>query len=129
MGADGAVPTLGKRVRSARLAIGMSLRDFARTMGVSAAYLSDVEHDRRTLSPDRIAQAARVLGIQADTLRFCRGYQRDVEEWLRERPDLVQLLRVARATGAPVLLGEPRRAPGGAARVEPQQPHSDHGGD
>ena len=50
--------SLGTLIRDARTVKRITLRELARRMGVSAPYLSDVEHDRRTLSIDRCADVA-----------------------------------------------------------------------
>ena len=98
--------TLGQELRAAREAKQMSLRALADAIGVSAAYLCDVEHDRRTLSLSRIAQAAQALDIAPEVLEASKGYTRDLAEWLAEHPEIIALLRCARATGAPVRIGE-----------------------
>lgn len=43
-------------VRFTRLNAGVSLRELARRIGISAPYLSDIEHGRRKC-PERVAQA------------------------------------------------------------------------
>ncbi|HKY37734.1 MAG TPA: helix-turn-helix transcriptional regulator [Polyangiaceae bacterium] len=49
-------------IESTRLAEEVSLQGFARRLGVSRAYLCDVEKGRRAVSVQRAAQWARKLG-------------------------------------------------------------------
>lgn len=58
------IPTFGAILRRAREAAGVSQRDLADFLGVSAPYLSDVERDRRApLRQDLADKAAARLGI------------------------------------------------------------------
>ena len=54
--------TLGGFVRSIRDGEQMTLVEFAGRLGVSRQNLCDVEHGRRSVSPARAAEWARVLG-------------------------------------------------------------------
>jgi len=54
--------TFGQVIHSTRLAEGLSLEAFASQLGVSRAYLCDVEKGRRSVSVQRAAAWARVLG-------------------------------------------------------------------
>lgn len=47
---------LHERLRAYRMAHGVSLRQTAKKIGWSAAYLSDLELDRRPFSPERVAK-------------------------------------------------------------------------
>ncbi|MEV0336455.1 TetR family transcriptional regulator [Nocardia sp. NPDC050717] len=58
--ADGA--ELGARIRRARLATGLSLRETARRVGVSAATLSAIENGRTGVSVTRLRELAGALG-------------------------------------------------------------------
>lgn len=62
--------TFGKTVRRLRLDnTDYSLREFARLLGVSASYLSDIEKDRRTPpSEDRIIKMAELLKADSNEL-------------------------------------------------------------
>ena len=42
--------TIGERIRHTRKRLGLSLRELARRVGISAAFLSDIEHGRRGMS-------------------------------------------------------------------------------
>jgi Transcriptional regulator len=54
---------LGTQVRAARMAKGLSLRGFARTLGVSPATLSQLENGRTRLSVSRLSRIADILGL------------------------------------------------------------------
>jgi transcriptional regulator with XRE-family HTH domain len=53
--------TLGQRLRQLRDQQDISLREFAKKLGCSAAYWSDVELGRRYASEDMLKDAARIL--------------------------------------------------------------------
>lgn len=58
--------TFGQALRAARTAKGLGLRALARSLGVSHVYLSQVETGARsTLTPERLAQVADALGLDA----------------------------------------------------------------
>lgn len=54
--------TLGKVLESIRLGEELSQAKFARTLGVSASHLCDIEKGRKVVSPERAAKFARILG-------------------------------------------------------------------
>ena len=54
--------TFARLVNSTRVGEEMSLSAFAKQLGVSAAHLCDIEKGRRTVSPERAARWATVLG-------------------------------------------------------------------
>ncbi|HEY1533690.1 MAG TPA: helix-turn-helix transcriptional regulator [Polyangiaceae bacterium] len=54
--------TFGRLINATRLSEDMSLEAFARQLGVSRAYLCDVEKGRRAVSVERAAGWARKLG-------------------------------------------------------------------
>lgn len=58
----GAPLTFGRLINATRLAEGQSLEAFARQLGVSRAYLCDIEKGRRSVSVERAAAWARKLG-------------------------------------------------------------------
>jgi transcriptional regulator with XRE-family HTH domain len=77
---------LGKRIRELRAERGMSLRQLARRLGVSAAYVSDVELGRRLPSDKLLAAICGELGVGLGELR-----QHDIRllfRSLRQRAEL-----------------------------------------
>ena len=61
--------TLGERIRELREEHDLSGRELAKRLGLSAAFLSDVELGRRHPSPEVLVQIARALGTAAADLR------------------------------------------------------------
>jgi transcriptional regulator with XRE-family HTH domain len=55
------ITTLGERLRELREAANMSLRELARDVGVSAAFISDIELGKRYPSDDVLKRIAAVL--------------------------------------------------------------------
>lgn len=55
--------TLGQIIRHKRESIGLSLRGFAKLLGVSATYLSELERDHTTATERRLVQIAKMLGF------------------------------------------------------------------
>lgn len=61
--------TLGQRLRELREGQDLSLRELAKRLGVTAAFLSDVELGRRFPSSEVLVKMAQSLGVIADELR------------------------------------------------------------
>jgi transcriptional regulator with XRE-family HTH domain len=60
--------TLGRAVASIRRAEDLSQDECAKRLGVSKSHLCDVEKGRKTVSPERAAKWARVLGYPESVL-------------------------------------------------------------
>jgi transcriptional regulator with XRE-family HTH domain len=63
-----AVPGLGHRLRAQRLAAHMSLRQLARTLDVSASFVSQIENGRSQPSVATLYQICQVLDVSVDEL-------------------------------------------------------------
>lgn len=61
--------TLGVFVQRKRDELDMSLREFARQIGYTAPFVSDIERGRRHPSDEVLAEIARVLNVSVDELR------------------------------------------------------------
>jgi transcriptional regulator with XRE-family HTH domain len=61
--------TLGAFVQRKRDELDMSLREFARQIGYTAPFVSDIERGRRHPSDEVVAEIARVLRVPIDELR------------------------------------------------------------
>jgi len=98
--------TLGREIRRLRTQSGASLRGLARTVGVSAPHLSDIERDRRRPSRELLASLARALESAGATLegldRLDARFERDLQEWAGETPEVRLLLRRIKESGRPV---------------------------
>lgn len=93
----------GKVLREKRMAKGISLRKFAEKVGVSAAYLSQVEQGN-VLPPtaDRVRRMAEMLGVNPDELIALAGrVPEDLPAIIHEEPtEMPQLLREAKGMTA-----------------------------
>jgi transcriptional regulator with XRE-family HTH domain len=76
--------TLGQRLRELREAKDFSLRELAKRIDVSAAFLSDVELGRRFPSSDVLVKIAQILGVSVDELKS-----------FDNRPPIADLKRIA----------------------------------
>lgn len=61
--------TQGERIRELREELDLSLRELARSLDVSAAFMSDVELGRRYPTEDMLARIAKKLRTTLDDLR------------------------------------------------------------
>jgi transcriptional regulator with XRE-family HTH domain len=88
---------LGEEVRRLRLHAGFTLRGLAADLGVSAAHLSDIEHNRRRPSEQllrKIADKLRKVGATYDSLeRLTSGIDTETREWAASTPGARALLR------------------------------------
>lgn len=95
------VATLGDAIRYLREQRGLSLRELARRVGVSAPFLSDVERNRR--ATDKLAEVARALDVPlAELERFDSRLPADIKEWIASSPAVPALLREMRDSGMDV---------------------------
>ena len=60
--------TLGRAIESVRASEGLSQDECARKLGISKSHLCDVEKGRKTVSPERAARWARILGCPESVL-------------------------------------------------------------
>jgi len=60
--------TLGKLIRELRVKKDFSLREFAKKLGLSAPFISDIELGRRYPSKEVLAKMADILGVKVDYL-------------------------------------------------------------
>ena len=86
--------TLGPLLKARRLAAKWSLRRLARELGVTAAYISDLEADRRLPSPELRERISSALQIPLDDLTAADSrLGPELRNWIEERPQLTALLR------------------------------------
>lgn len=89
------VTTLGEAIRYLRDWRRVTLRWLANKVGVSAPFLSDLEHNRR--NTDRLPDMEKALDVPVGTLQQFDGHvTKDLAEWLKDNPKLVDLLRAVR---------------------------------
>jgi transcriptional regulator with XRE-family HTH domain len=120
---------LGQEIRRFRKEAGMTLRGLAATLEVSAAHLSDIEHNRRRPSNEllrKIARALRKAGATFESLEhLATGLDPDTREWAASTPGVRKLLRTLKQSGRHPLdilpaiekaVGRKRAGPGRQAR-------------
>jgi transcriptional regulator with XRE-family HTH domain len=90
---------LGELIKSKRTARKWSLRQLGEEIGVTPAYVADIESSRRLPSTELRARISSVLGISPAELEAADDrLSPDLREWIEERPQLTALLRSLRAT-------------------------------
>ena len=80
--------TLGLRIRELREGKDLSLREFAKTLGLSAAFVSDVELGRRHPSDSVLAKMAQILDTSLEDLAAfdTRAPVEDIKRLTNENP-------------------------------------------
>jgi transcriptional regulator with XRE-family HTH domain len=92
------IRTLGEAIRYVRQARGLTLRETARRIGVSAPFLSDVERNRR--ATDKLNELAAALRVSIDELaRFDARLSPELKEWISRTPGVSDLLREIKDSG------------------------------
>jgi transcriptional regulator with XRE-family HTH domain len=90
---------LSDLIKKKRLARQMSLKDLGTAIGVTAAYIADIEADRRQPSPDLQQRLAAALDIPLDDLEQADNrLSPGLHNWVEERPQVVSLLRSLRTS-------------------------------
>ena len=94
--------TLGQFIRRRRVEKNFGLREMARQVDISPAYLSRVETDEEQTPPgeETLKAIAKALDEDLDNLMHLAGrVPADVGEMIKKDPDLPQFLRTARNRG------------------------------
>lgn len=90
---------LGDLIKKRRLARQMSLRDLGRELGVTAAYVADIEANRRLPGTDLKLKISAALDISREQLEEADNrLSADLRDWVDERPHVVSLLRSLRTS-------------------------------
>jgi len=90
---------LGDLIRKERLARNWSLKRLGEAIGVTAAYVGDIESDRRQPGPELKQRIASALNIAPETIEAVDNrLSSELREWIDERPQLVSLLRSLKAS-------------------------------
>jgi transcriptional regulator with XRE-family HTH domain len=93
------VSELADLVKAKRLARNWSLRQLGTQIGVTPAYVADIEAGRRLPSAELKERISAVLDIPADELAAADSrLTTDLRDWIEERPQLIILLRSLRAS-------------------------------
>ena len=90
---------LAELIKSKRLARKWSLRELGAQIGVTPAYVADLEASRRLPSADLKAKLASALDIAAEELAAADlRLTADLKDWIEERPQLTAVLRSLRSS-------------------------------
>jgi transcriptional regulator with XRE-family HTH domain len=87
-------------IKAKRLARKWSLRQLGQQVGVTPAYVADIEAGRRLPSVDLKEKLSSVLDIPPD--EFAAADSRltpDLRSWIEDRPELIRTLRALRSSG------------------------------
>jgi transcriptional regulator with XRE-family HTH domain len=88
---------LGQEIRRLRLKSDTSLRGLAAKLGISAAHLSDIEHNRRRPSEKLLRAIARGLRHSGATFEdlenLVTGVDPDTRDWIASTPGIRRVLR------------------------------------
>jgi len=94
--------TLGAKIEQERKNRRISLREFARQLGISAAYLVDIEKNRRLPSGEVLKKVADLLEIPISAFdEFSPEIPKSVMDWIRKNPLIERMLRVIKKTPFP----------------------------
>lgn len=97
--------SLGTVIRDARVKSGRSLREFAKLLGITPSYQSDIENDRRVPAEDVLKKTAELLGLNFEELMALAGrIGEDAQRYLRRQPAAGVLFRKLTETNAPEAL-------------------------
>lgn len=97
--AGGGGPLLGARLRAARVAANISLRELARRVGVSASFMSQVERDKAAPSVGTLYTIVSELGLTLDSVM--RDGDTEADKLLPD-PTLAAEAAAARASNVPL---------------------------
>ena len=118
--------TLGKLIKDRRLTLKWSLRQLAGELGVTAAYVTDLEADRRLPSEELRERISSRLQIPSEDLAAADSrLSPDLRSWIEKRPRLTALLRSLQSSPDSDLLIR-RITRFVQRRLRPQTPHIPH---
>ncbi len=96
------ISTIGSKIKEEREDRKITLREFARQLGISAAYLVDIEKNRRLPSKKVLQKAADLLEIPISTFdEFSPEIPKPVKDWIQKNPLIERILRIIRKTPFP----------------------------
>lgn len=90
---------IGELVAAGRRERKWSLRQLATELGVTPAYVADLEADRRLPSAELMGRISTVLEISVENLAAADSrLSTELRDWIEERPQLTTLLRTLRTS-------------------------------
>lgn len=92
------VCSLGEAIRYLRDKEGMTLRALADAVGVSAPFLSDLEHGRR--QTEKYDELAKALNVDVEELKsFDPRVSPELKSWLATNPKVISFLNHLQSSG------------------------------
>lgn len=105
------VSTLAEAIRLLREMEGLTLRGLAEKVGVTAPFLSDLEHGRR--QTNQLEAFANALNVPVEELQALDArVSPDLKTWLAANPQLLTLLKDMQSSGRDIPLEALRQASG-----------------
>jgi len=92
--------TFGEEIKYLRLEKNFGVRELAKMIPISPAYLIDIEKNNRIPSPDKIEKIARALNCDPDKLlTLAQKISTETEKLLKDEPAIGVFLRKAKERG------------------------------
>lgn len=105
------INTLAEAIRILREMEGLTLRGLADKVGVTAPFLSDLEHGRR--QTNQLEAFANALNVPVEELQALDArVTSDLKTWLAANPQLLTLLKDMQSSGRDIPLEALRQASG-----------------
>lgn len=87
---------IGEKIKSERIKKKISLREFSRKLGISAAYLVDIEKGRRPPSYELLQKISDLLDIPVSTLnKYNLEMPKHIRDWIEKHPFFSRLFKFA----------------------------------
>ncbi|MEW6186075.1 MAG: helix-turn-helix transcriptional regulator [Thermodesulfobacteriota bacterium] len=93
--------TLGERIKELRIAADMTLRELARQVEIAPSHMSDIEHNRRHPSEEKLKLLAKAISADFEELKNLDPRLGELKDWMRGQPAVAQLLRRIRQSDKP----------------------------
>ncbi|MFH1729635.1 MAG: helix-turn-helix transcriptional regulator [Pseudomonadota bacterium] len=98
---------IGEKIKKERIKNKISLREFARKLEISAAYLVDIEKGRRLPSQDLIQRISELLNISKDILNQDNlEMPKNVKTWIEKHPVFSKIFKFVLTQSDPVKVVE-----------------------
>lgn len=92
--------SFGEEVKHLRLEKNLGVRELAKMIPISPAYLIDIEKNNRVPSPDKIERIAKALNCDPyKLLKLAQKISTEAQEILKEEPAIGVFLRKAKESG------------------------------
>jgi transcriptional regulator with XRE-family HTH domain len=93
---------LGQKIKKEREKKKVSLREFARQLGIAASYLVDIEKDRRIPSKEILQKTADLLELPISIFdEFSPEIPKPVRNWIEDNPLVAKVLKFIKTTANP----------------------------